>query len=194
LGLRGKHAIEWDQYLNALTGEGVNLKDDSDQFIWIGGNASGQLTMKNAYLAFYSTLNLQTEVWRNSIWKWDIQLKIKLFIWLAIDNFFLTWDILHRRGWEGPSQCILCKNHSEDINHLFIDCCFSKMIWDRLKVFFKFKKNWEGKDLSNCFYKWTKEKMVAPSLTTITIWYIWIKEIVLSLKTYNRLSTMFSLK
>jgi hypothetical protein len=49
--------------------------------------------VKNAYLAFYSTLNFQTVEWRNSIWKWDIQLKIKLFIWLAMDQKILTWDI-----------------------------------------------------------------------------------------------------
>jgi len=58
LGLRGKQAIEWDQYLNSLTGEGIKLKDDSDQLLWTGGNASCQLSVKNAYLAYYSTLNL----------------------------------------------------------------------------------------------------------------------------------------
>ena len=61
------------------------------------------------------------------------------------------------------------------MNHLFIDCLFSKKIWDRLNGLFKIKRKWEGKDLADCFYKWTKDKTVTPSLATITIWYIWIE-------------------
>jgi hypothetical protein len=52
---------------------------------------------------------------------------------------------------------------------------FFKKIWDRLKSIYNSKRNWEGKNLSNCFNKWTKDKSVDPSLAAITIWFIWNK-------------------
>jgi hypothetical protein len=82
--------------------------------------------------------------WRQAVWKWDIQLKIKLFIWLAAENKILTWDNLQQRGWEGPSRCHLCKQDTENINHLFIHCSFTKSVWERLVTGQRFKNCWKG--------------------------------------------------
>jgi hypothetical protein len=38
--------------------------------------------------------------------------------WQRITKF-LTWKNLQQRGWEGPGRCQLCKEDSEDIDHLF---------------------------------------------------------------------------
>jgi hypothetical protein len=104
-------AAEWDLFRRALIGAGATIRDTPDQLMWTGGNSSGILSVKNAYLALISTFNFPIlDSWRHKIWKWDLQLKIKLFIWLAMDQFFLTWDILQKKGWEGPSLCILCKS------------------------------------------------------------------------------------
>jgi ribonuclease HI len=113
--------------------------------------------------------------WRYNIWKWDMQLKIKLFIWLAAENKILTWDILQQKGWEGPSRCQLCKHNTEDINHLFIQCTFTKLVWERIKTIQKYKKNWEGDTLSDCFNSWTEDKSVSSILAALTCWYIWIE-------------------
>jgi hypothetical protein len=88
-------------------------------------------------------------------------------------KFFLTWDILQKKGWEGPSMCVLCKRSTEDINHLFIDCLFTKKVWNRIKTIQNHKRIWEGKTLSECFYIWIKDKSVSPTLATIICWCIW---------------------
>jgi hypothetical protein len=72
--------------------------------------------------------------WKVNIWKWDIQLKIKLFIWMAAEKKILTWDALQKKGWEGPGVFYLCKHDYEDINHIFIHCTFLKTVWARLTL------------------------------------------------------------
>ena len=32
---------------------------------------------------------------------------VRLFTWLALKIFVLTWDTLQREGWKGPSKCPL---------------------------------------------------------------------------------------
>jgi hypothetical protein len=145
LGLAGELAAEWDLYRRALIGAGATIRDTEDKLMWTGGNSSGTISVKNAYLALISTKKfLILGGWRHNIWKWDLQLKIKLFIWLAVEQKILTWDILQQKGWEGPSLCILCKRSSEDINHLFLECTFTKLVWERIKIIQKIKRNWEG--------------------------------------------------
>ena len=101
--------------------------------------------------------------WRQAIWKWDIQLKIKLFIWLAAKNKILTWDNLQQRGWEGPSRCHLCKKDSKNITHLFIHCPFTKSVWESFVSCQHFKICWEGNILSDCFNNWVEDKSI-PSM------------------------------
>jgi hypothetical protein len=63
--------------------------------LWTGGDNSGIITVKNTYLALLSTQGLKKVLgWRQALWKWDLQLKIKCFIWLAVENKILTWENL----------------------------------------------------------------------------------------------------
>jgi hypothetical protein len=85
--------------------------------------------------------------WRRAIWKWKIQLKIKLFIWLAVEGKILTWDTLQSRGWEGPGLCYLCNQESENIDHLFQHCPFTKSVWDKVRIEQGYKNSWIGNSL-----------------------------------------------
>jgi hypothetical protein len=60
--------------------------------------------------------------WKNKIWKWKVQLKKKLFIWMVVENKILTWQVLQGKGWQGPDQCPLCKADNEDVDHLLVHC------------------------------------------------------------------------
>jgi hypothetical protein len=103
LGLNGRLASEWDRYRRALLGTGINLQNSTDTIVWTGGDSSRILSVKNVYNALISTLDYPTVGgWKLNLWKWNIQLKIKLFIWLAGNQKVLTWDTLQRKGWEGP--------------------------------------------------------------------------------------------
>jgi len=109
LGITDELAEEWEQYQKALFGLGAFIQDRDDALMWIGGDNSGFLSVKNAYNALLSTLRMQpVGGWRLKLWKWDLQLKIKLFIWLVEGKKILSWDNLQQKGWEGPSRCQLC--------------------------------------------------------------------------------------
>jgi len=52
-----------------------------------------------------------------------------MFIWTLAHKSILTGENLRRRGWEGPYRCPLCLHTEETIDHLLINCDFSKEIW-----------------------------------------------------------------
>jgi hypothetical protein len=135
LEFSGEQASEWENYISELNGVGISLDNTKDTLLWTGGDSSGNITVKNIYAALISTQQLPIwRGWRVNIWKWKLQLKIKIFLWLAADNRILTWEVLNKKGWEGPGICILCKHNTEDINHLFVHCSFSKTVWSRIPI------------------------------------------------------------
>jgi hypothetical protein len=91
LDITSELAAEWELYRIALQASGETIQDKEDILMWIGGDSSGYPTVKNAYLALLSTQNLSIfKGWRNFLWKWDIQQKMKLFLWWAAENKILT--------------------------------------------------------------------------------------------------------
>jgi hypothetical protein len=100
------------------------------------------------------------------MWKWKIQQKINLFLWLVVNNKILTWNNLQLRGWKGPGRCQLCKKDCEDSAHLFILCPFTKLIWLKIKNIKKFTQVWRGIHLNECLSNWTTNKNASPSLAT----------------------------
>jgi hypothetical protein len=104
-------ATEWKRYTTALKRAGISLSDSPDLLIWAGGDASGTCSVKNLYAALLHQQHLIADrSWLRQIWDWVIPLKLKLFIWLAGNGKILTWDVLSRRGWEGPGICLLCRH------------------------------------------------------------------------------------
>jgi hypothetical protein len=98
----GRSGKEWDIFCRALIGSGVQLQDKPDELKWIGGDNSGTLSVKNVYCALASKIWHQPiGGWRKNLWTWDFALKIKLFIWLSVENKILTWDNLQCKGWKG---------------------------------------------------------------------------------------------
>jgi hypothetical protein len=108
-----------------------------------------------------------------ALWNWQIQLKIKLFLWLATNHKVLTWDSLQKKGWEGPGVCFLCKHDTEDIDHLLIHCTFSKAVWACLYKFYHLKSKWVGITVNDCFKNWSKDKTTPSSLAALACWQLW---------------------
>jgi hypothetical protein len=81
--------VEWDKYKRALQASDISISNSVDELIWTGGDSTGILNTKNVYEAIISTQNFQNiKNWRKRIWKGNIQLKIKLFLWLAVEIRF----------------------------------------------------------------------------------------------------------
>jgi hypothetical protein len=124
LDLSGPMENEWDRFIKVLTNSGVSIGDDRDNLMWTGGDHSGNLSSKNVYMAYISTQgNNKITGWRRGLWKWSIQLKIKLFTWLTIEGKIHTWEILQRKGWIGPGRCtlqMLHRRHKSLIQHMLL--------------------------------------------------------------------------
>jgi hypothetical protein len=56
------------------------------------------------------------------LWEWQLPLKVKVFIWILLEERILTWDNLTKMGFHGPSICVLCKEREENVLHLFGEC------------------------------------------------------------------------
>jgi hypothetical protein len=79
--------------------------------------------------------------------------KITLFLWLMNHSSILTWDNLVRRGFAGPSICLLCGEAEETMNHLLNSCHYTTQIWDQVVLIMR-----------------TSDRCRDSILTTITEW------------------------
>jgi hypothetical protein len=176
LGLAGDLALEWEMFRRALIDSGVQLLDRPDVLKWTGGDYSGQLTVKNVYNAIATKQWIKTiGGWRKKLWLWDCPQKIKLFVWLVVENKILTWENLQLRGHIGPGLCHLCKSNWETANHLFVNCPFTISVWDRIKAAQSLSSGWNGATVAECFKNWNDQNLSYPSLPAFICWYIWIE-------------------
>jgi hypothetical protein len=66
-----------------------------------------------------------------NIWKAKMPLKVKIFMWLALQETILTKDNLFKKNWKGNYTCVFCDEKDDD-NHLFFGCLTAKYIWSLL--------------------------------------------------------------
>jgi hypothetical protein len=79
LELNGHLHAEWKSYRCALINNGVFLQERPDTLKWTGGDSSGQVSVKNVYLATKNMKwNFMIGGWRKAMWSWDCPLKINL--------------------------------------------------------------------------------------------------------------------
>jgi hypothetical protein len=63
-----------------------------------------------------------------------VSLKCKFFSWLAIQIHIWTADRLAARNWPHEPTCALCRVALESGLHLFVECRFTKRIWEEVAV------------------------------------------------------------
>lgn len=97
-----------------------------DQHCWLP-DPSGQFTTKSAYRRFNEG-SVRFEPYKR-LWKAWAPLKAKMFIWLAYWKRCWTLDHLQWRGLPHPSACPLCDQCDENINHILVECVFSREVW-----------------------------------------------------------------
>jgi len=114
---------------------------------------------------------LKVDFWKQKLSKWKIQLKVKLFVWLALEGKILTWDTLQKRGWTGPGHCSLCKSDCESVSHIFIACPFAISVWNAIYLELRLNRSWIT--LLECVQSWNRDKSTPSYIVTYSIWYIW---------------------
>jgi hypothetical protein len=69
-----------------------------------------------------------SSVFHKKIWKGKIPAKMKIFLWLMLNNAVLTKDNMVKRKWLGDPTCYFC-DHNETLSHLFFQCSTTKAVW-----------------------------------------------------------------
>ncbi|XP_020253958.1 uncharacterized protein LOC109831024 [Asparagus officinalis] len=118
-------------------------------------------------------------VWFRTVWDGWMYPKHSFILWLAIQSRLLTKARLCHLGILDTNSCVLCTHQKhETIGHLFFECEFSAIIWNRTMEWMNFRWktcNWER------VIQWYSEKLkgkgfmlklkrLALSVTVYAIW------------------------
>ena len=164
LSLDSELTAEWNNYTFHLNEASIHLQERPDTLIWMGGDKSGIISVRNIYKALAEAVwPIRDQTWLTRLWKWNCPLKLKLFTWLLTENKILVWDTLQNRDWSGPNRCILCKEDNETSHHLFVSCHFSRQVWHQVNTSLKITEQWHGSMTFSCFNSWCTKKSFTPS-------------------------------
>lgn len=105
------------------------LSATPDELRW-RWTASGEYSAKSCYDALFLGAT-QAPHWRLK-WKTWAPLRIKVFIWLALQNRCWTADRLARRGPPHADCCVLCDQETEGMQHILSGCSFSRQVWQEI--------------------------------------------------------------
>jgi len=95
------------------------------------GNGAYSVNATYATLLDQSSLPPQSSLW-SRIWNLDGIPKINLFCWTLAHINILVGENLKKRGFLGPFRCALCRQEEESLDHLFLECPYSKAVWSIL--------------------------------------------------------------
>ncbi len=109
--------------------DGFNLTDGRDGIKW-RWTQSEVFLVKSMYL-FLQDSGVIDERFAH-LWKLNLPLKVKIFVWLVLRRRMLTADLLLKRGWNGNGNCALCLGANETADHLFAGCAFTNSLLESL--------------------------------------------------------------
>ncbi len=149
---------------------GVTLNEDLDSISW-RWCSNGRFSASSAYN--FITFDGVDDRNIRHLWSISIPLRIKLFIWLAGRNRLLTADLLAKRGWQGPSICVLCGADVENLVHLLFRCPFARSMWDQLLQNFPTARQLFSIDSGDLGSRWSRVRALLPGRLqgTIDTWF-----------------------
>ena len=129
LDLDGDWKVLWTNYIEGLSHGCIRLCNRLDSLVWMFHRRSGQITARSTYeyIASSHCHDIPEKI-LVIIWKFKLPLKVICFVWLCLSNQINTWDNMLKKGWTGPSCCCLCMGDAESVNHLFVDCRFTREV------------------------------------------------------------------
>ena len=96
----------------------MRLSNDDDELVW-NLSKSGKYTPKEGYVQLLlNRTKLEYSWWWKVLWKFKCPLKAKIFCWFLLSDKDFTWDVIVRKGREGPGRCYLCKLDAEYNHHI----------------------------------------------------------------------------
>jgi len=119
-----------------------------------------------------------TAAWQK-LWNLKHWPKVTLFLWLVLHSSILTWDNLMKRGFVGPSICILCGEAEETQNHILNTFPFTAQVWDQA-VLIMCTSDRNRDSIQGTLTNWRDEAFQSPILNRIwqlipgfILWQTW---------------------
>jgi hypothetical protein len=96
-------------------------------------------------------------------------------MWVLLNNKALTWDILQKQSFKGPSRCCLCEADLETNFRLTVSWPYSKQVWKEIEGPMGLHNTWEGVAIKQCSRRWCQNKDTTyKSLLISYAWGIWV--------------------
>ncbi|KAF5178681.1 hypothetical protein FRX31_031732 [Thalictrum thalictroides] len=162
----------------------VSLNEEEDEWEWVL-EKSNVFSVKSCYEFLEKEVYIRESgnvqfPWKR-IWEDKIPTNVKFFKWTFHWDRLLTVDRLQKLGLIMPNRCGLCKEAEENGDHIFLNCRFTRRVWEELvtvkadtrytlnnctkaKEFMLEWKDFNSKDLA--FYVWA----ILPSAV---LWVLW---------------------
>lgn len=111
--LSNREAEQWLELVNTI--KDIEITEGAHEVKW-ALEKSGQFTTKSVYrmIAHRGVSNYRMR----KTWECKLPLKLKIFLWLIMQDRLQTGITLRRRRWKGSHKCIIC-NSPETIDHIF---------------------------------------------------------------------------
>ena len=161
------------KYREGLQRAGLSYERAGDTLTWAGDIKNGNLIVKQVYFNItlfdtFSNMNMGFA----EFWKRKIPTKILLFGWLVWRERILTWDMLRRKGFHGPSRCSFCRMEEESISHIFFLCPWTTHLWS---LFCKplLDGAWPPTSFIEAAHSWDRLLGEFRSLPFFFVWEVW---------------------
>ena len=129
-------------FKNELQERCILQKGMEETLRW-GYTQKGSFSIKEAYNIKIRNQAEEDEIWEK-IWLANPWPKVATFCWLVVKQRILKRENPRQRGIQGLSQCILCANQEESMNHLLDTCPFVADLWDRGAQMFRKSNRYRG--------------------------------------------------
>jgi hypothetical protein len=110
--LTGNLLLDWNKIVDDMNN--INFITDNDVVLWRFG-PQGRFSVRSVYNAM---IRNESGPYHKKIWKSKNPAKIKIFLWLMMNNAILTKDNLLKRKWSGDPSCYFCDNDENICNTL----------------------------------------------------------------------------
>ncbi|XP_026399261.1 uncharacterized protein LOC113295124 [Papaver somniferum] len=158
---------------NAINYVAINL-NMHDRIRW-NSTKNGELTTKSVY-NFLTDLNIdknEAKFWKQ-IWKLNVKPEVNMFCWKLVYGALALRHRMSKYVTTLNSFCLLCdSNAAEDECHLFVNCPFTRKIWDafHLSDIYKLQGSY---DVMMWFNYWMNSKILTEKHDKISyvIWSI----------------------
>lgn len=126
--------------------------------------------------------------------KWSIVHTLTKFKWVSLDqsrtketgenkqvttlkggikrNRNFTWEVLRKKGWQGPERCTMCKHATESNVHMFFQCASSLHLWYELSLSFGFPYR-VFSSVQDGFKWWSEQSSSWRTLFVLVCWFLW---------------------